>query len=565
MEIWNNVFIQYNRNPDRSLTPLPAQHVDTGMGFERIIQVLQGKDDNYGIDLFDPFWAKLKELSGITYSGKYPEDATPPTPSPRRPTPQLRHDIAFRVIADHIRCLTFALTDGAVPSNEGRGYVLRRILRRAVRFGRQQLGAEGAVPAHARAGRGRGDGRGVSGVEEEPGAGGGDRSRTRRSASAERSDRGICSSVRCEALRRSQTLGDEQSIDSDVDHRGRRTPSNFTTPTASPSTSRASWPKSAGMTVDIAGYEKLMEEARELARSGGKEGDIAAVRTSAGCARASCSKHGVDADRRLGEVQRACRSARRSKAIWDGIEAARHDPRRRSGRAGRRGHPRSRPTSTPRWAARSATRASCARRAARCSTSTTTRVGRRVRAARRRHGRRAPDASATRHRDARRRAAADGEEPHRHPPRQLGAARSARRRRAAEGLAGRSGKAAVRLLARQVAERRRARPGRDARRTSAIEKKLPVYAEEAPQEQALKINGLRAVFGEKYPPMVRVVSIGVPVADLLERPGEREVAAVLRRVLRRHAPQEHRRRRGVRRRRRRIGQQGHPPDRRPHR
>src|SRR5690242_14803698 len=73
MEIWNNVFIQYNRNPDKSLTPLPAKHVDTGMGLERIIQVLQGKNDNYGIDLFDPFWAKLKELSGVTYTGKYPK------------------------------------------------------------------------------------------------------------------------------------------------------------------------------------------------------------------------------------------------------------------------------------------------------------------------------------------------------------------------------------------------------------------------------------------------------------------------------------------------------------
>src|SRR6476661_4025742 len=138
MEIWNNVFIQYNRNPDRSLTPLPAKHVDTGMGLERIIQVLQGKDDDYAIDLFDPFWAKLRELSGITYTGRYPKTNSA-DPAAEAADAQLRHDIAFRVIADHVRCLTFALTDGAVPSNEGRGYVLRRILRRAVRFGRQQL------------------------------------------------------------------------------------------------------------------------------------------------------------------------------------------------------------------------------------------------------------------------------------------------------------------------------------------------------------------------------------------------------------------------------------------
>jgi alanyl-tRNA synthetase len=167
MEIWNNVFIQYSReftekgnqlladsraatNADdrkrlqeaalanRTLVPLPAKHVDTGMGLERIIQVLQGKDDNYAIDLFDPFWQKLTDLSGIKYTGKYTK-SNEADPEAEAKDAQLRHDIAFRVIADHVRCLTFALTDGAVPSNEGRGYVLRRILRRAVRFGRQQL------------------------------------------------------------------------------------------------------------------------------------------------------------------------------------------------------------------------------------------------------------------------------------------------------------------------------------------------------------------------------------------------------------------------------------------
>src|ERR671916_361227 len=96
MEIWNNVFIQYNRNPDRSLTPLPAKHVDTGMGLERIIQVLQGVNDNYAIDLFDPFWQVLKDLSGITYTGKYPKtNAADPEAEAR--DAQLRHDIAFRV------------------------------------------------------------------------------------------------------------------------------------------------------------------------------------------------------------------------------------------------------------------------------------------------------------------------------------------------------------------------------------------------------------------------------------------------------------------------------------
>ncbi len=121
IELWNLVFIQYNRKADRSLDPLPKKHVDTGMGFERITAVLQGKSSNYDTDIFGPLFETITALTGVDY----------------RATLDGERDMAMRVIADHARTLTFAIADGAVPGNEGRGYVLRRILRRAVRYARK--------------------------------------------------------------------------------------------------------------------------------------------------------------------------------------------------------------------------------------------------------------------------------------------------------------------------------------------------------------------------------------------------------------------------------------------
>jgi len=124
IEIWNLVFIQFNRAPGGKLAPLPAKHVDTGMGFERILRVLQGKQSNYDTDLWSPIFLAIKKHTGAhAYQGSLTDHV----------------DIAYRVIADHIRCLTMAITDGATPSNEGRGYVLRLILRRARRFANQYL------------------------------------------------------------------------------------------------------------------------------------------------------------------------------------------------------------------------------------------------------------------------------------------------------------------------------------------------------------------------------------------------------------------------------------------
>jgi alanyl-tRNA synthetase len=125
IEIWNLVFIQYNRDETGKLTPLPARHVDTGMGFERVCAVLQGKESNYDTDIFSPIIKRISELSGKPYNGSLRPDLD---------RQQSDIDTAMRVIADHVRTLTFAIGDGALPSNEGRGYVLRRILRRAARF-----------------------------------------------------------------------------------------------------------------------------------------------------------------------------------------------------------------------------------------------------------------------------------------------------------------------------------------------------------------------------------------------------------------------------------------------
>ena len=122
IEIWNNVFMQFNRKADGSLEPLPATHVDTGMGLERLAMALQGKTSNYDTDLFQTLIQHMEKVSGVNYGVK--EET----------------DIALRVISDHVRAIAFSIADGQLPSNTGAGYVIRRILRRAVRYGYQTLG-----------------------------------------------------------------------------------------------------------------------------------------------------------------------------------------------------------------------------------------------------------------------------------------------------------------------------------------------------------------------------------------------------------------------------------------
>lgn len=129
IEVWNNVFMEFMRKADKSLEKLPAQHVDTGMGFERLVRVLQGKQSNYDTDVFTPLLNKIEELSGLRYK---PEEE-------EKHKKQQIINIAMRVIADHIRTISFSIADGQLPSNTGAGYVIRRILRRAIRYGYQSL------------------------------------------------------------------------------------------------------------------------------------------------------------------------------------------------------------------------------------------------------------------------------------------------------------------------------------------------------------------------------------------------------------------------------------------
>jgi alanyl-tRNA synthetase len=128
IEIWNNVFIQFNRKKDGALEPLPDKHVDTGMGLERLVRVLQGKTSNYDTDIFTGTIAATEKITNKKYEPELSDSQNPP------PVGGGRGAIAFRVIADHIRAIAFTIADGQLPSNTGAGYVIRRILRRAVRY-----------------------------------------------------------------------------------------------------------------------------------------------------------------------------------------------------------------------------------------------------------------------------------------------------------------------------------------------------------------------------------------------------------------------------------------------
>ena len=133
VEIWNNVFMEFNRKADGSLEKLPAQHVDTGMGFERLCMAMQNTTSNYDTDVFTPLIAKVEEITGLKYTSNEVKNIS---------EEQNKTNIAIRVVVDHVRAVAFAIADGQLPSNTGAGYVIRRILRRAIRYGFTFLGTK---------------------------------------------------------------------------------------------------------------------------------------------------------------------------------------------------------------------------------------------------------------------------------------------------------------------------------------------------------------------------------------------------------------------------------------
>ena len=501
MEIWNLVFIQYNRGADRKLTPLPSQHVDTGMGLERICQVLQNKHDNYATDLFAPLFNAIGELCGKRYTGVFPDlDQGSGEESKNL---SLAGDIAFRVIADHIRCLTFALTDGAVPGNDGRGYVLRRILRRAVRFGRQNLQLREPFlhqlvpvivstmsdafpelaknPAHV-----------AAIIEDE------ERSFSRTL------DRGLelfqLAAEEARAEKQQRTIISAQNAFKLHDTFG--FPIDLTQIMA----------REQNMGVDIHGYEQLMEQAREKARAGGK-----ATQSSV-----SDMPPEVLAELPLLRVKPTDDHAKyehkplrtHAAAIWDGHRLQESITANESGTValilektnfyaemgGQIGDQGEIKTDSG---------ATFIVEAARQLGGYVLHVGHL------KNGKlqRGDSASAS--------------------------VFSARKRIEKNHTTTHLANWALRETLGDHVEQKGSLVDSDKLRfdfvqpksledhelekvemlvRGAIGKKLPVYTQLAPLEQARQIHSLRAVFGEKYPPLVRVVSVGVPVSDLLANP-----------------------------------------------
>jgi alanyl-tRNA synthetase len=495
MEFWNLVFIQYNRNLDRTLTPLPARHVDTGMGFERICSILQDKMDMYGIDLFDPFFAAIATLSGFKYTGKFPK-TNAPDPQAEAADEQLRHDIAFRVIADHIRTLTFALTDGAVPSNEGRGYVLRRILRRGVRFGRQQLGLTQPFMHQL-----------VSVVVDSMGAA---------FPELKKNPKHVIELIRDEEVSFGKTLDrgiqlfEQASMAGSISaaeafklHDTYGFPIDLTRIMA----------EERGMSVDIAGYEKLMEQAREIARAGGREEETKVAELPPDALARLAATAGGPTDDSAKFSHKAIEA--KVLGIWNGSN---FDPSADTSADQEVAIVLDRTNFYAEMGGQVGDRGTLGSANVEFDVESTKSVGGyvlhigRIRSGTLRVG----DTVQATISPVRARTEKNHTGTH--------LANWALRETLGDGVQQKGSLVDPEKLRFDFSHPKAMSDeeiaGVEKLVNEAIAKKLPVYAQEASQGDALKINGLRAVFGEKYPAMVRVVSIGAPVGDLLANPND---------------------------------------------
>ena len=355
LEIWNLVFMEFELHPDRSLTPLPAPGVDTGLGLERLASVLQQVPTNYDTDLFTPIHARMRELLGHD-----PDDFE-------------QERFSYQVIADHSRAVTFLIADDVLPGNEGRGYVLRRILRRAVRHGRllgrrEPFMAETAavvidimaeaVPAPRREARRRSWPRSRA---RKPSSRG--RSTPARSCSTRRSGPRPAGHAPERVIgRRPEDLpADAPVLDGDVAFRLHDTygfPVDLTVELAA----------EYGFKVDLAGFQDALAEQRERSRSGKK----AELARHAELSSLYSAIQGRDGDTEFLGYETTTAEGRVVAIVRDGHGVRRADRPRRG-----RGRPRPARRSTRRAAARSATRARSASRAAAASCSRSpTRSGR---------------------------------------------------------------------------------------------------------------------------------------------------------------------------------------------
>ncbi|MCC5823119.1 MAG: alanine--tRNA ligase [Phycisphaerales bacterium] len=493
LEIWNNVFIQFDRVDGGALNPLPDKHVDTGMGLERIVSVLQDRRSNYDTDIFGPLFGAIRKLTGARpYAGKLgAEDAD-------------GVDEAYRVIADHIRTLTIAITDGQMPSNESRGYVLRRILRRAVRYGRQKLNAPegflaGLVPTVVAS---LGDAfpelkkdpekvRGIIAEEE--------------ASFGKTLDRGI--KMFEDIASGSKTISGEDAFKL-YDTYG--FPFDLTEIMA----------HERGLTVDREGFEKAMEEQKERSRQGGRKdaGERLEFRAEHTAALAKLSVKPTNDDAKFAgrEISAGVRAIfngdnfdehadasglRRVGVILDetsfyaemGGQVGDHGELRVTRGAGRDGGGTFRVEETQAFGGYvlhigHVTRGRIA-------------VG--------------DDVACEVDRVRRERTAANHTATH--------LLNLALRRVVGADADQRGSLVDPDRLRFDFTHNQPVTPEELARVEAMVRERidadLPVHAEAAPLERAKAINGLRAVFGEAYPDPVRVVSIGAPVADLLADPG----------------------------------------------